>query len=146
MSLHWDNSLSTGIDNIDNEHKELFNSINKLVYVMKEEKVIDEVLKSLDLFEKCVIKHFNEEEAIMKQRNYPKFSLQHSQHEEFKNQLKILRNVFETTGVSSLFVITVQQKIAKWSRKHIMELDKDLGKFLIEKSRMQVETFFEKVN
>ena len=146
MGVNWDDILYTGIDNIDNEHKELFKSFNKLVYVMKEEKDKNEVIKYLDSFEKRIIKHFNEEEAIMKQRNYPKFNMQHNQHEEFKNELKILRNIFETTGVSALFAITVQQKMSKWSRKHIMDLDKDLGEFLIENSRTQVKLCLESVN
>lgn len=145
MSLNWDNSLSTGINNIDDQHKELFKSINKLVYIMKEEKVVAEVIEYLDSVEKCIIKHFNEEEAIMKQRNYPKFNIQHNEHEEFKNEIKMLRNVFETTGVSALFAITVQQKMAKWSRKHIMNLDKDLGEFLIKQYKSKAELYLEEM-
>jgi hypothetical protein len=39
--------------------------------------------------------------------------------------------VFETTGVSTLFVISEQQKMSYWWRKHVIELDKDIGKFLM---------------
>jgi len=145
MSLNWDSTLSTGIGNIDDQHKELFNFINKLTYAMKEKKSKDEIIKALNCLEEYMIKHFNEEEAIQKQHNYPKFSIQHNQHEEFKSELQRLRNTFETTGISSLFAITVQQKIFKGCRKHIIDLDKDLGEFLIEQYRPKVKLCLEKM-
>lgn len=135
MKLNWDNSLLTGIESIDDQHKELFNRMNQLVLAMKEGKGKDEVIKSLDFLEEYVIKHFDEEEKIQKKNNYPKFSLQHAQHEEFKKELKQLRMVFETTGISALFVINMQQKMGQWWKNHINNLDKELGEFLIEGSR-----------
>jgi len=135
MNFNWDNTLSTGIKSIDNQHKELFDRINLLVSAMKSGKGKDEVLKTLNFLEEYVIKHFSEEEEIQKKNNYPKYNDQHKQHEEFKNELKELRKVFQATGVSALFVINVQQKMSNWWRQHIINLDKELGEFLIEKSR-----------
>jgi len=135
MNLNWDNTLSTGISSIDNQHKELFNCINQLLMSMKEGKGKTEVIKTLDFLEDYVIKHFDEEEEIQKKNNYPKYSMQHKQHEEFKMELKELRKVFETTGVSAIFVINVQQKMSNWWRSHIKDLDKDLGSFLIENNK-----------
>ncbi|WP_297427473.1 bacteriohemerythrin [Clostridium sp.] len=132
MNLIWDNNLNTGVSNIDNQHKELFNRINLLLSAMKEGKGTHEAIKTLNFLEEYVIRHFNDEEEIQRKNNYPKYNIQHKQHEEFKNELKELRKVFETTGISSLFVINVQQKITSWWIKHIGESDKDLGKFLLE--------------
>lgn len=136
MNLNWDNNLSTGIKSIDDQHKELFNRINKLLMSMKEGKGKDEVIKTLDFLEDYVIKHFNEEEEIQKKNTYPKYNIQHKQHEEFKMELKELRKVFETTGISTIFVINVQQKMSTWWRSHIRDLDKELGRFLIEKAKL----------
>lgn len=135
MNLNWDNTLSTGINSIDNQHKELFNRINQLLISMKEGKGKAEVIKTLNFLEDYVIKHFDEEEEIQKKSTYPKYNMQHKQHEEFKMELKELRKVFETTGVSAIFVINVQQKMSNWWRSHIKDLDKDLGKFLIENNK-----------
>jgi len=135
MNLNWNNNLSTGIVSIDNQHQELFNRINQLVTSMKEGKGKLEVIKTLDFLEEYVIKHFNEEEEIQKKNNYPQFDIQHKQHEEFKKELRQLRMVFETTGVSALFVINMQQKMSTWWRSHINDLDKDLGEYLIENSK-----------
>lgn len=135
MNLNWDNNLSTGINSIDDQHKELFNRINLLLVAMKNGKGKDEALKALSFLEEYVIKHFDDEESIQKKNNYPNYNKQHMQHEEFKEELKELRKVFETTGVSALFVINVQQKMSNWWKNHITAMDKELGKYLVDMKR-----------
>ena len=135
MNLMWDSRWSVGVDKIDNQHKELFDRINKLVTAMKSGKGKDEVINTLDFLEEYVIKHFNDEEELQKQSNYPKYEIQHREHEELKKGLKDLRMVFETTGISALFVINVQQKISSWWINHIRNLDMELGEYLIERNR-----------
>ena len=131
MGLNWDNDLSTGIENIDNQHKELFDRINQLLLAMKEGKARDEIMQTLNFLEEYVIKHFTEEEMIQKKNDYPKYNIQHEQHEQFKNELKKLRETFASKGTSSLLVLNVQKEMSTWWRNHITELDKDLGKFLM---------------
>lgn len=130
MGMKWEEKWSVGVDKIDTQHQELFNRIDQLVTAMKTGKGKDEVIGTLDFLEEYVIKHFNDEEELQKKNNYPKYEIQHREHEEFKDSLRELRRVFETTGISAIFVINVQQKISNWWRKHILELDRDLGNFL----------------
>lgn len=131
MGLNWDNNLSTGITSIDNQHKELFNRINQLLLAMKEGKAKNEIMKTLDFLEEYVIKHFTEEEMIQKKNDYPKYNMQHEQHEQFKNELKKLRETFDSKGTSSLLVLNVQKEMSTWWKTHITGMDKDLGKFLM---------------
>ena len=132
MELIWDKMWSVGVDKIDRQHKELFDRINLLVCSMKSAKGKEEMITTLNFLEEYVIRHFNDEEEIQKKNNYPNYEIQHKEHEIFKNNLKELRKVFETTGVSTLFVISEQQKMSYWWRKHVIELDKDIGKFLMD--------------
>jgi len=132
MYLTWDNSLSVGIDSIDNQHKELLNCIEQLLISIEDEKSNDEVIKTLDFLEEYVVKHFNEEEEIQRKTNYPLLDIQHIQHENFKSDLKEFRRVFETHGVSTVLALNIQQNLVDWVKNHIMNLDKDLGDFLIE--------------
>ncbi|EHI97963.1 MULTISPECIES: bacteriohemerythrin [unclassified Clostridium] len=132
MNFIWDGSLSIGIDNIDNQHKELFNCIDKLLVSIENLKSDDEVIKTLKFLEDYVIKHFNEEEEIQRKTNYPLLDIQHIQHENFKNDLKEFKRVFETHGASTLLALNIQQSLIDWLKNHIMNLDKDLGDFLIE--------------
>lgn len=132
MNFIWDGNLSIGIDNIDNQHKELFNCIDKLLVSIENLKSDDEVINTLKFLEGYVIKHFNEEEEIQRKTNYPLLDIQHIQHENFKNDLKEFKRVFETHGASTLLALNIQQSLIDWLKNHIMNLDKDLGDFLIE--------------
>ena len=132
MYLNWDFTLDIGIESIDNQHKELFNRIDKLLTSIDDGKSNDEVIKTLDFLEEYVVKHFNEEEEIQNKINYPLLNIQHIQHEEFKSSLKEFRSIFETEGTSTLLAINLQSKLVDWFKDHIMNLDKDLGDFLIE--------------
>ena len=132
MEMKWKENLSVGIDKIDNQHKELFDRMNKLILAMREGKGKGEVMDTLKFLEDYVVKHFSEEEELQKKNNYPKYNMQHEQHEGFKNQLKKLRENFESKGTSSLLVLNVQKEMSNWWTKHIITLDKDLGKFLLE--------------
>ncbi|MVX67211.1 bacteriohemerythrin [Clostridium chromiireducens] len=135
MILNWNNTFAVGNNNIDEQHKELFYRLNKLLEAMKEGKGKGEVITTLDFLEEYVVKHFTDEEEIQRKNNYPKLNIQHKQHEEFKNDLKELRRTFESTGISSLFVINTQQKMVKWCKDHIMSSDKELGNFLMKKTK-----------
>lgn len=135
MNSNWDAVLSTGVDNIDRQHQELFRLINNLVSAMNEEKSKVEIIKALDSLEEHAIRHINEEEAIQKENNYPGLDIQQMQHEEFKDCLRHIRSFLETREISTLFIIHMQEKIFKWCRKHMLTTDKDLGEFLINSRR-----------
>ncbi|MVX66621.1 bacteriohemerythrin [Clostridium chromiireducens] len=132
MYLDWDWTLNIGIDNIDNQHKELINRLDQLLISIKEGKGNEEVTKTLDFLEEYVVKHFNEEEEIQTKINYPLFNIQHKQHEEFKSDLKEFRRVFDTQGTSAILALNIQERLADWLKNHITNLDKDLGDFMIE--------------
>ena len=132
MYLNWDMTLDIGIESIDNQHKELFSRLDQLLISIEDGKGNDEVIKTLDFLEEYVVKHFNEEEEIQNKINYPLSNIQHIQHEEFKSDLKEFRNIFETQGTSISLALNIQQKLVYWLKNHIINLDKDLGDFLIE--------------
>lgn len=132
MYLNWDWTLDIGIESIDNQHKELVNRLVQLLTSVEAGKGHDEVINTLNFLEEYVIKHFDEEEEIQKKINYPLFDIQHTQHEEFKNELKDFRKTFETQGITAALVLNIQEKLIDWFKNHIINLDKDLGDYLIE--------------
>lgn len=134
MGLNWDDSLSTGITSIDDQHKELFKCLDKFLTAMKEGKGKEEISDTLNFLEEYVIKHFNDEEEIQQRYVYPKAKEQSIQHEYFKNELKQLRASFDKAGESALLALNVQGKMINWIKNHIATLDKDLGEF-IKKTR-----------
>lgn len=135
MSSNWDDTLATGINNIDKQNKEIFRQINQFLFKIKEEKSKKEIIEALNLLEECVIKYFNEEEAIQKQHNYSKYNMQHIEHKKLKDGIKNLRDDLESQEISPFIAINMHKDIFQLYRKHIMNLDKDFGTFLIKKYR-----------
>ena len=133
MSLKWDDSLLTGVGNIDSQHKELFKYLDKFLSTMKDGKGKEEIESALNFLEEYVVKHFKDEEEIQKKYGYPKIKEQISQHEYFKNELKQLRVAFNKTGETVLLALNVQNKITDWVKNHISKSDKDLGEFIKNK-------------
>ena len=134
MLLNWSNEFNVGIEKIDHQHKELFDRINVLLVAMREGKGKTEVINALNFLEEYVQKHFSEEEALQKSNNYPKHSIQHEQHEEFKKELIKIREKCEKGGLSTSIVLELQKRMTDWWRDHIITLDKDMGKFINSKT------------
>ena len=131
--MEWNKDFEVGIEKIDRQHQKLFQRINELLVAMKEGKGKAELLQTLKFLEDYVNHHFEEEEMIQTQNNYPKYEKQHAEHEEFRNELKLLKNEFETKGVNVSLVIQVQRKMSEWWKNHITTLDKDLGAYIKQK-------------
>lgn len=91
MNLIWDDNLSVGIDNIDNQHKELLNCIENLITAIEHSRSNDEIIKTLDFLEEYVIKHFTAEEEIQAKTNYP-YSIYN------KCNMNILRMILKNLG------------------------------------------------
>lgn len=134
MYLEWDNNLNIGIHEIDEQHKELFKCLDQLLVSMKDGDGKSEVIKTLNFLEDYVYKHFEDEENIQKKYNYPKYNEQHNQHEQFKIELRKLRETFQKQGTSTLLALNAQKNIVTWCKNHIMILDKELGDYLNKNS------------
>ena len=131
----WNDSLKTGYEAVDMQHMELLDRLDKLVIAMREGKGKTEINTTVDFLAEYVVKHFNDEEKIQLDNNYPKYNEQKAQHEEFKRKLAGFREKLNQEGANIHLVVTVEREMAAWVRNHIMTLDKDLGQFLTSVSK-----------
>ncbi|MBV7272139.1 bacteriohemerythrin [Clostridium thailandense] len=130
MLLKWDDSFLVGVEKIDNQHKELFEIINKFLTAMIEGKGKSEITTTLNFLESYVIKHFNEEERLLIDRNKEAYDIQFQQHEAFKNEIIKLKDRFSKSGITSTLVIETQKSVTSWCRNHIIKIDKELASFM----------------
>ena len=89
MSIEWSLDLATGVDEIDKQHKELFQRINNLLEACNHGKGKEEVKKVIWFLEDYVITHFSEEERYMGKYDYPEYSGHKRQHLEFMENFLI---------------------------------------------------------
>lgn len=86
--VEWDDSLSVGIDAIDEQHRYLLDLINDLYSVVSQKKGTREVarlIKSTDAYAKV---HFRAEELMMQHHEYNDMSNQEHQHRAFEAKIR----------------------------------------------------------
>lgn len=130
MSIEWSLDLATGVDEIDKQHKELFQRINNLLEACNHGKGKEEVKKVIWFLEDYVITHFSEEERYMGKYDYPEYSGHKRQHLEFMENFFNLKKQFESEGPGVHVIVNINHLVVDWLRNHIRRLDKALGAFL----------------
>lgn len=130
--LQWEPSMETKVSAVDQQHKELVRQVNGLIEAMKAGKGRQIIGDTLTFLGKYAVEHFGTEEALMRKHGYPGYETHKGIHEAFKADFGNLAK--ELDGGAALTVtIDVQRRVLDWLKNHILQVDRELGKFLKEK-------------
>jgi hemerythrin len=130
MAVLWTQDYAVGVDLIDRQHQELFRRFNALIEACKERKGREQVAGLLDFLSGYVISHFQEEEALMADHQYPGAAEHSSQHRDFAGQLRELRSHLDVEGASFNLLIETNESVLRWLIQHIRRTDTAFGAFL----------------
>ena len=130
MGIEWRESLSIGVDEIDNQHKQLLSHFDQLLKACETGKGIDELKRLLGFLDGYVIKHFRDEEGIQRLHRYPGYATHKLEHDSFVARLDSLKQEIATEGVALHHVIETNHLLLTWLIHHISTVDVQLGKFL----------------
>jgi hemerythrin len=131
--LVWTKDLSVGVIEIDDQHRELFDRINRLLSAIDEQAAADEIQNLFTFLESYVVKHFGDEERYMdhyEMRGYSDSARHKSEHLGFVNYFREFRADFEAATPSHQFVTEFTKWMTNWWMIHIQHIDKGLGAFL----------------
>lgn len=125
--FEFTDDYKTGIPEIDEEHKYLFQLLNDAIGTLNDEQVtIQDLTRDLiDNLKSYALTHFAHEEAYMEKTNDPELSRQKREHAAFT------KKVNEFTIDDSLKVRDVEeliQYIVRWLFGHILTSDMMIGK------------------
>ena len=126
----WDTSFETGVGPIDEQHKELFAAVNNLMTTCAQGNGKEELKKSLDFLGNYTIKHFYDEEQVLKKYQYPDYEAHRKIHEEFKKEVRDMSVQWIMKGASEELIKEVEEKIGNWLVVHIKGQDLKWGAFL----------------
>jgi hemerythrin len=134
MKFEWDQTLSVGVQEIDDQHKELIQRINDLREAVGEGRGKSEIGKTLKFLEEYVDEHFGTEERFMGLHPYAGSSGHHKAHAVFRKELAELKRKLEALQargeVTSFLSLDIQRKLSDWFVNHIGRVDKALGAHL----------------
>lgn len=134
MGIQWRDSLSIGVEKIDNQHKELLARFDRLLTACESGQGIEELKRLQSFLEEYVRTHFNDEEALQKLHRFPGYEEHRAQHVYFIDRIKALREEINLQGVLVHNVIETNHLLLKWFLNHISIVDSELGKFIRSKN------------
>ena len=130
--IEWDESLSVGIETIDEQHKMLIKRLHDVSEAIEQNQGEGTIAKTLDFLVDYTDFHFSEEEKQMIEHNYPGLAIQQNQHKEFKESLERLERDFEEDNATKELANHIRTFLFNWLIKHIKEVDLEFGKFVKE--------------
>jgi len=124
MLFVWNKSLEVGNDEIDNQHKEIFKRVNKLLSAMADGSGKETIGKLIEFLTEYVVSHFDAEENLMQKYNYTEYWQHKMLHRLLATDVFCIKQEFEGRGASSELVIQIQKKVCNWLKEHISTEDK----------------------
>ncbi len=129
--INWNDSLSVGVEKIDQEHKVLVGIINNLSDAMKQGKGKEVIGKTVDGLIDYTVDHFKNEEMYFNKFNYPKKTDHIKEHQSFVGKVSEFKEGFATGKLS--LSIEVMNFLSDWLQKHIKTTDKKYTALFNEK-------------
>ncbi len=130
MRAEFDESLVTGNEMIDTQHKELIDKINKLLDSCETAKEKLAAIKMLDYLADYTEFHFGEEEKLQADIQYPGIEEHKKEHEKLRAVVQDLYSMLEEEeGPSDAFVEQVNKNVIEWLYRHIKGFDRSVAEY-----------------
>ena len=130
MDYTWDESLETGHEVIDSQHKRLFITLVNLVEASGQGLGKDEIYTTLDFLSEYTIMHFKTEEELQIEYGYPDFSAHKKSHDEFKSTIYDLIYTLKKKGPEKELIDSVVKTVGDWLTTHIKGSDIEMAAYL----------------
>ena len=137
ISVEWTKDFEFGVPEIDEQHQELFTRVNRLMEVMFEGVEMSEIKETVSFLDRFVVSHFEDEEALMTQYDYPFSHYQKSQHDNFRDVFSGLKEEISLLDDSNRLytLFRIQLLVVDWLVTHTAKQDRHLGRFIKRKQR-----------
>lgn len=128
--MQWTEDISVNLDVIDQQHKTLFDIATELVTAIEQDKGEETLQHTFDRLKAYTHYHFKEEEAYMKEINYPHYKEHAAQHAVLLVRVNMLWQMLRNgKKISPEGAATF---IHEWISSHIMHDDAKIGRFARE--------------
>ncbi|MGE5302356.1 MAG: bacteriohemerythrin [Alphaproteobacteria bacterium] len=129
--IEWDESLSVGIKKIDMQHQELVKIINCLVENETASGDSEPIAQVLDRMTQYAVYHFETEEALMLQYNYPDYESHRDDHTQFK--MKTAKFCLDALQGKETLPDELLSYLRDWLTNHILKTDMKYKPYFLER-------------
>jgi hemerythrin len=136
MAIQWTPALSVGVEEIDAQHRELFQRAARFLEAMqakkaKKAKELGGLLEYLHLY---AVEHFGLEEELMRERKFPGYLRHKAEHDRFVKDLLALADEHQKKGAHAFVATRASKWLASWLKEHVSGTDAELGRFLAKRA------------
>ena len=130
MYAEFDDTLITGNEMIDGQHRELIGRINDLLRSCEEQADRMAAMKMLNYLADYTEFHFKAEEELQEAIGYPGIKEHKEKHEELRRTVSELHEMLEEQeGPSDSFVEAVNKNVTEWLYYHIKGFDRSVAEY-----------------
>jgi hemerythrin len=133
MPIEWTQALSVGVEEIDDQHRELFLRAARLLDGIRKGEP-EELGALLDFLHEHAVLHFGAEEAYMRETGFRGYARHKAEHDRFLSDLLALARDLERSGAGVFMALRVNHWLARWLKDHVSGTDAELGKFLARRT------------
>jgi methyl-accepting chemotaxis protein len=117
----WGDTFITEILQVDEQHRSLFDAINRFGDAIQQGHGVEAVDQTLKFLLSYTEEHFRDEEALMAKHGYPDLAMHRTIHETFERKVATLIEQNQQGDVRAVFLAS--QMLTEWLQKHILEID-----------------------
>jgi len=130
---YWKDSMLTGIEIIDTEHKKLVAAIDELMDACLKGQGRTKIEQTLKFVADYTKQHFSDEEKLQAKYQYPAMAGHKLLHMQFITTVGSLEKEFQKDGPNINLTSKLNKSLADWLVKHISTEDKKLGDYIKSK-------------
>ena len=130
--LHWNDDMTTGVVEIDAQHKYLIDFFNDLGHSIQKRYDPEDISKVLKVMKYYADWHFKKEEECMARFLCPAADRNTKAHVVFMEKLAVYQKEYTQSGGSVELALRIHEDLASWIANHILAVDTQLRASVVE--------------
>ena len=130
MKIEWQDNLLVGVEEIDRQHKLLFEKYNAFFTAYSEGRADEEVIRLLGFLGDYVATHFADEERLQKRIGFPDYQKHREQHLELTRKVAELKEHLKNEGPGPSIIASAGLLMTGWLIGHISVMDRAIARFM----------------
>ena len=120
--IEWTSDLSVGVGIVDEQHKRLFELIDDFYANIQSKSPAERMNVLIKALKDYSVKHFTEEEALMRKAEYGEYDIHKQQHDAFIAKVEDFAVRYNAGKL--ILTVEITNFIKDWLIKHISIMDK----------------------
>lgn len=129
MGFSWSEAYATGVGEIDAQHRELLEQVDRLLGAIERDAAA--VGRLLDFLGDYALSHFEMEERLMERHGFPHAEAHREAHAGFVRAFGRIRFDYDLDGLTEGMVELITGWLVEWLKGHILDMDRVLGRWLV---------------